>query len=341
MIEPVVRKSKPKTILLLAVFFVILAISGWQFLTSQLQSMETADHTIIELRIPDNSSARQVAALLKQNGLIRSERVFLSYCSQRGLDTQLKAGLYELSRSQTLPELAMQIAQGKIKGFDLTIPEGYTVKQIGQQLVKEQMCTEEQWLDIVQIDYDYDFLTAELEGEKRLEGFLFPDTYIIDEDTGAQDIVRMMLDNFSRIWQENFAQMAAAKQMDVHDVIVIASLIEREAQVAGDRKIIAGVIYNRLEKGMPLQIDATVLYSKGEHREVVTYKDLEIDSPYNTYRHVGLPPGPIASPGIDAIDAAINPEINDYYYYVARGDGSHVFSTTYAEHLLAKKNAGL
>ena len=151
----------------------------------------------------------------------------------------------------------------------------------------------------------------------------------------------MMLDNFATVWNKEYAEQVSVKKLSPHNVIVIASLIEREARIPEERMRISGVIYNRLQKGMPLQIDATVLYSLGEHRETVTYKDLEINSPYNTYKNVGLPPGSIASPGRAAIDAAINPEQHSYYYYVAKGDGSHYFSSTYAEHLNAKKKYGL
>ncbi|MDD4171705.1 MAG: endolytic transglycosylase MltG [Syntrophomonas sp.] len=342
MIETEMRKTNPKIILLLAAFLVILLFSGWQTLSNQLQPMDPADSSIIEVRLPEGSSARRVAALLKQNGLIRNEIVFLSYCRQKGMDKQLQAGLYEFNRSQSLPELALQISRGDLKSMAITIPEGYTVRQIGELLIKEQLCTPQQWEEAIRANYDYDFLTNDVvESDKRLEGFLFPDTYTIDESSSPQNIVKIMLANFSAVWDKEYAAQAAARQMSVRNTIIVASLIEREAQVPEERKTIAGVIYNRLEKGMPLQIDATVLYSLGEHRETVTYKDLEIDSPYNTYKKVGLPPGPIASPGKAAIEAALNPEAHDYYYYVARGDGSHQFSTTYAEHLAAKRSFGL
>jgi len=342
MIEPEMRKTNPKIVLLLAAFLVTLAFSGWQILAHQLQPMDPVDSSIIEVRLPEDSSAREVAALLKQNDLIRNEKVFLSYCCQKGMDKQLQAGLYEFNRSQSLPELALQISQGDVKSIAITIPEGYTARQIGELLIKQQLCTPQQWEETIRANYDYDFLTNDVvESDKRLEGFLFPDTYTIDESSSPQNIVKIMLANFSAVWDKEYAAQAAARQMSVRNTIIVASLIEREAQVPEERKTIAGVIYNRLEKGMPLQIDATVLYSLGEHRETVTYKDLEINSPYNTYKKVGLPPGPIASPGKAAIEAALNPEANDYYYYVARGDGSHQFSTTYAEHLEAKKSFGL
>jgi UPF0755 protein len=189
---------------------------------------------------------------------------------------------------------------------------------------------------------DYAFLPrAGTSPDKRLEGFLYPDTYWIDKTSSAEDIVAIMLARFAAVWNQEFAASAQEKNISVRDAVIIASLIEREAQVPEERKRIAGVIYNRLQAGMPLQIDATIIYSLGEHREVLTYKDLEIDSPYNTYRNAGLPVGPIACPGRASIAAALDPESNDYMYYVAKGDGSHHFSITYAEHLTAKARYGL
>jgi UPF0755 protein len=346
MIEPEMKKINPKInpkiMLLLLASLLGLTLLGWQFINNQYLPVAPNDKSLIEVRIPENSSGHEVAALLQKNGLIRNDKLFLNYCSQKGMDKQLKAGLYIFSRSQSLPELALQISQGKVKSPSFTIPEGYTVRQIGELLVKKQICTQQQWQEALRVDYKYEFLAPGQTGnESRLEGFLFPDTYTIGEKSSAQEIINMMLDNFATVWNKEYAEQVSVKKLSPHNVIVIASLIEREARIPEERMRISGVIYNRLQKGMPLQIDATVLYSLGEHRETVTYKDLEINSPYNTYKNVGLPPGPIASPGRAAIDAAINPEQHSYYYYVAKGDGSHYFSSTYAEHLNAKQKYGL
>ncbi|MDD3365440.1 MAG: endolytic transglycosylase MltG [Syntrophomonas sp.] len=346
MIEPEMKKINsiinPKIMLILLVSLFALSFLGWQFITKQYLPIAPNDNNLIEVRIPENSSGHEVAALLYKNGLIRNDKVFLSYCRQKGMDKQLKAGQYTFSRSQSLPELALQISQGKVKSPSFTIPEGYTVRQIGELLVNKQICTQQQWQEALQVDYNYEFLATGQPGdESRLEGYLFPDTYAIGEKTSAQEIITMMLDNFAAVWNKEYAAQVSTKKLSTRNIMIIASLIEREAQIPEERKKISGVIYNRLQKGMPLQIDATVLYSLGEHRETVTYKDLEINSPYNTYKNVGLPPGPIASPGRAAIDAAINPEQHSYYYYVAKGDKSHYFSSTYTEHLNAKKKYGL
>ncbi len=341
MIEPEMRRIRPKIVLMGLLFVLSLSISGWQIIVHQYLPVAPNDQSLIEVRLPENSTARQVAVLLKQNGLIRHEQVFLVYLYEKGMERQLKSGLYVFSKSQSLPELAGQISEGKVKKSAFTVPEGYTVRQIGELLISKQICTQQQWAEALQASYNYDFLTPVKSGdEKHLEGFLFPDTYTIEEGTSAQDIINMMLGRFATIWNQEYATIADAKQLGLRNTIIIASLIEKEARVAEERKVISGVIYNRLQKGMPLQIDATILYSLGVHRDTVTYQDLAINSPYNTYKNLGLPPGPIASPGRAAIDAALNPETNNYYYYVAKGDGSHYFSSTYAEHLAAIKKYG-
>lgn len=335
------KRSGVKIIVVLSLALVA-ALAVWQLLHRQLQPVDPDDARVIEVRLPDDGTASDVAALLSQHGLIRSERLFLAYCRQQGLDKQLQAGLYEFSRSMSLPQMAAQVAAGRVKSTTMTVPEGYTVKQIGEMLAKNRVCTQEQWAQALANVGAHDFLPpVDVSPERRLEGFLYPDTYRIDESSRAEDVVAMMLANFSAVWKEQFAAQAEQKNLSVMDTVIVASLIEREARVPEERERIAGVIYNRLQAGMPLQIDATVIYSLGEHRERLTYKDLEIDSPYNTYRYPGLPAGPIASPGGQSIAAALAPEDNDYLYYVAKGDGSHHFSVTYAEHLAAKARYGL
>jgi len=343
MIEPAMRRTKRPLLFISGLIIVSLAISMWQLIAHQFLPIDPADASLLEVRIPSDSSASQVAAILKTSGLIRNERVFLYYCREAGLDKQLKAGLYDFSRSQSLQEIAQQISAGQVKTASFTVPEGYTVKQIGDLLIKKEICTQTEWDQALKENYSYNFIGRYTGGDpnNRLEGFLFPETYNINEDTSAQEIIAMMLERFDMVWKNNFAEQAQLKNLKLKDAIIIASLVEREARVPEERKRIAGVVYNRLKLDMPLQIDATVLYSLGEHRDMVTYKDLEVDSPYNTYRYTGLPAGPISCPGRASIEAALAPEVNNYLYYVARGDNTHYFSTTYSEHLEAKHKYGL
>ena len=330
------NRTHKLTIAALALVF-MLGLSLFQYnYTRQLLPVAPGDKTPIDVMIPDNSNAKQIAALLKQKNLIHSESVFVNFARHDHLDSRLKAGHYRFSRSQSVQEMVRMIADGRVAGNTLTIPEGFAVAQIGELFVSRHICTPDQWTAAVQKQYDYDFL-PQVAGPNRLEGFLFPDTYSLPDDVAPEQVINMMLKSFQNVWKQDFAAQASRKNMGVYQTVVVASMIEREARLDSERKIIAGVIYNRLSKNMPLQIDATVVYALGRHKEMVTYKDLEIDSPYNTYKYAGIPPGPISCPGKASLEAALNPARHSYYYYVAKGDGSHYFSKTYAEHLQAKQ----
>lgn len=336
--EPEVKHRLSRTAqILMALVFIVLLMIGWQTIfRNQYLPVNAKDTSRIELRIPANSSAADVAQLLKESNLIRSKRAFLYYCKKNHYDAQLKAGVYSLSPAQDLYDIVHQLAAGETIQHKYTIPEGYTVQQIGELLVKREIVSQEDWQKALQDNYAYDFLPAQV-SDNRLEGFLFPDTYQINEQTNAHEIIDNMLRNFASHWDSKFAQISKTRGTSMREAIIVASLIEKEAQVPSERKRIAGVIYNRLALGMPLQIDATVLYSLGKHKEQISYTDLKVDSPYNTYVYAGLPIGPIACPGSASIEAALSPEKNDYYYYVSKGDGSHYFSKTYAEHQNAIK----
>lgn len=335
-----IRLMSRKTAFTMAAAILLLigmTILGFQLLNQQYTPVDPGDKSYINVKIPESSSAGQVAAILKDMDLIHSKKAFLAYCRQNGFDNQLKAGHYQFSRSQSVQEIVQGITRGKVVNISFTIPEGYTVEQIGDLLVNQNICTAEEWSQVVEQDYDFDFLEGVSTGTKnRLEGFLFPDTYYITEDIKAVQIVEMMLNKFSQVWEENFAEQARAQNISAYDTVILASMIEKEAMAGDERRTISGVIQNRLDKGMLLQIDATVLYCLGQPKDTVTYADLEADSQYNTYQVIGLPPGPIACPGKASIEAALNPEEHSYYYYVSRGDGTHQFSRTYAEHLKAK-----
>lgn len=338
MSEIELRKVKPKVYILALGFLVMIFLfSAYQsYFNNQTRPVDPRDKHPIDIVVPADSNARQIADILKKHELIRSKSIFSSYCRRNNLDNQLKAGHFEFSRSQSLQEIVLAITQGQTVSTTITIPEGYTIKQIGELLEKRRICSQEQWQQALQKDDDFKFLQGLPSGSNRLEGFLFPDTYSLSEKPTAKEIINKMLNNFNVIWDKNFARQAQAKNMDMYQVITLASMIEKEAKLGSERKTISGVIQNRLQAGMPLQIDATVVYCLGEHKDTVTYQDLKVDSPYNTYKYSGLPPGPIACPGKSSIKAALNPAQHSYYYYVSKGDGSHYFSRTYAEHLQAQ-----
>lgn len=329
------RARKIMSILACLLIIVLAMVQTWRV---QYTAVSPQDKTPIDIVVPEKSGAQQVAVLLKQNGLIRSELVFRFYCSRYNLATVLKPGHYRFSRSQTLPELAQLIAQGRVVGTTITIPEGYTVEQIGRLLLEKKLVSEADWQAALKEDYDFDFLPpVGGKREQRLEGFLFPDTYNIELNTPARQIVVTMLERFQKAWAPELAALAKQQKQSVLEVVTIASMVEREAMVPEEREIISGVIKNRLDKKMALQMCSTVLYVLKEDKQTLSIADTRIDSYYNTYKYPGLPPGPIANPGSASLEAALHPQKHNYLYFVAKGDGTHQFSTTNAEHLAAIK----
>lgn len=323
-------------VLVLAVF--ILAGLGWQQLQWSLEAVDRQDKEPIEVVIPPAASTSDVAEILKGHDLIRDKSVFVIYCRLRGVDQKLKAGTYGFSKSQSVQDLVDDLVKGRVITQVFTVPEGYDLAQIGQLLAEKGICGYDEYKQALTGEYNYSFMKDIPARDNRLEGFLFPDTYQVPRGITAREVVDMMLARFDQVWKTRFESSARQQGRTVYEVVTLASLVEKEAKIDEERPIIAGVLENRLRKGMLLQVDATVLYGLGQHKQQVTYEDLKVDSPYNTYRYPGLPPGPIASPGAASIEAVLNPARHDYYYYVYVGDGRHYFSRTYEEHLQAKNS---
>ncbi|MCL0051906.1 endolytic transglycosylase MltG [Peptococcaceae bacterium] len=314
----------------------LLIFFGLFYFLSQLKAVNSEENMkIIIVEVEPNTACKELANMLEKKGLIRNSFVFNLYATYTGMDTRIQPGEYELNTAMSAKEILRKLVSGEIIYYSFTIPEGYTVEQIAEILEKEGLSDKERFLELCrQGDFDFDFLVKDTDMKYVLEGYLFPDTYKVTGHTTEEEIIEMMLKRFElEMEMLDFEQKAKELGLSVHQAVTIASMIEREALVDSDRPIISSVIHNRLKINMPLQIDATVLYALGEHKEVVLYKDLEVESPYNTYKVNSLPPGPIASPGTASLHAAVNPAKTDYLYYVLKPDGSHAFSRTYSEHL--------
>jgi UPF0755 protein len=284
--------------------------------------------------IPSGATSSTIGQILSTAGIVRSASDFVLAVKIRGLSHSLRGGEYRLSPSMTLLQVVDVVARGQVLLHAVTIPEGFTAADVVDALVDKGLSDREELTALVRHGedlYSFPFLDGVVEGS--LEGYLLPDTYQIPRGLSAHDVIGAFLERFGQavvpLWE------AQGGGRSLHAVITMASLVEREARLPEERPLIAGVLYNRLHRRMLLEVDATVLYALGRHKSVVTYKDLDVNSPYNTYRHLGLPPGPIANPGVAAIRAALVPAKTEYLYYVARPDGSHVFSRTYQEHLAA------
>lgn len=307
--------------------------------------------TPVMIVVPRGAAAGSVAEKLKNAGLIRSALGFTVFASTHDYAHKIKPGAYRFDRTMTVRQMLDTMVKGDVAAVWVTIPEGFTVRQIAKRLGEKRLVNESEFLTIASAcakDFE-DIVNVPAPG---LEGYLFPDTYLVPFEADPREIITQMLKNFkNRVADPMSGEIekiaggadTGSKGETLNRVLIVASLIEREAMVPQDRALVSAVIWNRLRIGMKLDIDATVLYALGEHRNRLYYKDLAVESPYNTYINPGLPPGPIANPGIDSIKAAFYPENVGYLYYVARADGSHIFSKTLAEHNAAKqrvKNGG-
>ena len=281
--------------------------------------------------IPPGAALREIAALLDDAGLIRSPLAFVAAARVRGWGARLQSGEYLLSASMPTLEILDKIAQGQVMLHRLTIPEGYTAAQIADALAEAELADRDAFLHLVREEGNA-FAFAFLGGRRNLEGYLFPDTYYFPRALPVRQIVQTMLARFDQRVTPQLRQQARAQGVTLHETLTIASMVEREAKLPVERPIIAGVIYNRLRREWRLEIDATVLYALGRRGGSLTAADLLVESPYNTYRQSGLPPGPICNPGLAAIEAAARPAATPYLFYVLRPDGSHAFSTTFDEH---------
>lgn len=286
--------------------------------------------------IPRGSSLRVAADSLERAGVIGSATGFRLYAMLRGRGRTIQAGTYLFKRPVSWGRVLADLQGGKGLEHAITIPEGWSLQQIEPQLARVL----EVPLDSVRAATRDTALLHVLDiPTGTLEGYLFPDTYVFPDGTTPRTAVRVMVQRFQQVWQPEWDQRLQALAMSRHDVMALAAIVEKEARLPEERPVIAAVYMNRVRAGMLLQADPTVQYALGRHVARVLYRDLEVDSPYNTYRHKGLPPGPIASPGKPSIVAALYPANVPYRFFVAFPDGHHQFTQDFAAHGLAVRAA--
>lgn len=305
-------------------------------------------HIEKEIEIPLNYSTAHIAALLEAEGIINNALFFRLYARYRGYDQQLQAGRYTLSTVMSMEDILQELRRGVVyrEANRFTIPEGFTLLQIAARLHANALVDKDLFLEACRAyeNEEFDFLQDIPAGVNyRLEGYLFPDTYEVYPGATAEEIITVMLRRFHAVCNEEYRLKAGQLGLTLHEAVTIASLVEKEARVEEEQPLVAAVFHNRLKsKEMTLlQSCATVQYALGEIKTYLTNKDLEIDSPYNTYIYPNLPPGPIAAAGENALLAAINPAPVTYLYFVSREDGSgyHYFSNTLQEHNRFKAEA--
>lgn len=283
----------------------------------------------VRVTIPRGASVRAIADSLASNGVISSPRAFRYYASLGDKDRAIKPGRYELEKGAAWSEVMSALVGGRSETHTVVIPEGFDLRDITPLLVKTLGVTED---SVLAATTDTTWRRKLDVPAASLEGYLFPATYTFASGTTAREAVNAMLERFEQVWKPEWDVALKTMAISRHDAMTMASIVEKEARKAEERPIISAVYWNRVKRGMRLQADPTVQYALPAHTERVLYKDLEVDSPYNTYKNAGLPPGPIASPGEAAMAAAVAPANVPYLYFVAHPDGHHEFRTTFAEH---------
>lgn len=284
----------------------------------------------VQMTIAQGTGVSQIAKKLERAGLIRNAFYFKALTRLHGLESKLKAGYYEFNTGMSAETVLKKIAAGDVATHKLTIPEGLTVREMAPLVEARTGIPAQQFLQAAR-EYRPDFL-PEYEGEYPVEGFLFPETYQLPYNATAEDLIATMVNEFKQKVGIDGATVRG-RNLNIRELITIASCIEEEAKRDEDRAQISGVIYNRLDKNMQLQLCSSVLYVLNTKKDRLSFADTKLDSPYNTYQHRGLPPGPISNPGWKSIEAALHPADVEYLFYLATPDGTTYYARTYAEHL--------
>lgn len=278
--------------------------------------------------VPRGSSFHDIAAQLGDAGIVGNQTAFRLYAKLKGADTNAHAGAFQFAPHQTAAQILQQLESGGAQiARWVTIPEGFTAKQIAQRLSDDGFGPAAAY----ERAFMHDSIVVGGTRTKNLEGYLFPSTYLIPNDATPKSVADILTAQFLKELPSDALRKARARGLTVPQVVTLASLIEREAKADDERPLMAGVYYNRLRLGMPLEVDASIEYALPKHHDVITYGDLKIDSPYNTYLHQGLPPTPISNPGAPSLQAAFNPKPSPYLYYVYKGNGHHAFARTLTE----------
>lgn len=324
-----------KTLLKISAFLFFFFSAGWLWALIYLPLSWAPQRTA--LFIKKGMSTWDVGTDLHEKGLLKSPILF--FIAAKATGTTIRSGEYELSPHLNLLDVLDALKNGgHAISYPVTFPEGFTTRQMAQRLDESNFMSAEKFMGAARdVEKFSDVLPFDAnEGAETLEGFLFPDTYLIRSGEKPEQIIKKILKNFSRKLPGDFSERARKMGFSPYELLILASLVEKEARKQNEQSVVASVIVNRLRRHMRLQVDATVQYALGNDKyERLMHSDLKVESPYNTYLHKGLPPTPIANPGLSALRAVMNPAQTKFLYYVARPDGSHIFSTKYEDHVNA------
>lgn len=323
-------KGARRTAAALAGLLLLAGLAGVGWLWWASRPAAPAGAASVDVIVEPGATARALGRRLEDRGVIRSALLFELWLRARGDAGRIQAGTYRMPPDRALPTVVDMLVTGETVLAEVTVPEGLRLEQVAGIVARSLEIDSAAFVAAAT-----DSVLAESLGvdAPTLEGYLFPETYRVDPSTTAREMVQLMVGHFEGVFGPGWRARADSLGLTVGELVTLASIVEEEARVPDERKTIAGVFWNRLALGMRLEADPTVQYALGGHRERVLYRDLEVDSPYNTYRNTGLPPGPIASPGRAALEATLYPDSVPYLFFVATGDGGrHAFSETLAEH---------
>ena len=333
--------KKNKRIIRVARIFVIMIIiiTIWQCFKIVDTPLKINNEEIVE--VAEGDSFYGILDKLSEEGKIKNKFLVKLYLKICGIKPEVLEGTYKLNKSMTLNEFVNLLTDSNKDKVYITIPEGYAIDDIAEKLEENNICNSKEFIDSVK-NYELPkYISNNPNKRYNLEGFLFPDTYSFNKNENADFIIKTMLNRFEKVWQEIVEDLnISIPEEEIEKKVNVASIIEKEAVVDSERSFISSVIYNRIAIGMPLQIDATVIYSYGYHIEKMYEKYLEIDSPYNTYMYYGLPIGPISNPGRASLMAALKPKETDYLYYLLESENTHYFTDNYDDFLKRKEELG-
>ncbi len=303
------------------------AVAAYGYRALNMPSQAIESHHVVE--IPEGASFKEVANLLAQKGLIVSPFWFRLLGKVQDAERKVQPGEYDLHTAMRPVEILNALVKGKVIQYSVTIPEGLTARQIGKLLEEARIAKE---ADVARLVADPAFVKSLGVEGRTLEGYLFPETYHFPRRTKPEDVLRAMVHRFKEAYTPDLQARAAALKMTESEVLTLASIIEKETAQEAERPLVSAVFHNRLAKGRPLQSDPTVIYGIPNFDGNLKRAHLTQKTPFNTYMKKGLPPWPIANPGLKSIQAAVNPAPVKYLYFVSKNDGTHQFSTTLAEH---------
>ncbi len=329
---------KKKIIILIAIFGVLLLFASlWVYSSVYIATGINSQEIIFT--IPHGESWRVISRRLEESGIIKNSLFFNLYLFVSGDYGSLQAGTYLIGPKLTIPDIVKKISSGDVYQRRITIIEGWKITDMAKYLSELGIADKKLFLELANSPHlfkeKYSFITEDLDN-LSLEGYLFPDTYLIPYGSTEREIIEMMLSNFDKKITAELRSAIASQNKSIFDIIIMASLIEKEVRTYEDMRKVSGLLWRRLEIGMPLQVDATIAFITGKNTTRISIQETRIDSPYNTYLHRGLPIAPISNPGINSIKAAIYPDPNEYLFYLSKPDGETVFSRNLEEHNIAK-----